>query len=177
MSGDPVSGPARWVRALAATSVVAAAVAIVVLQRDVRELEAATSSALVSSIGLDGGRIGTAVMFQLEGRWVGYALSAGCSVAYILAPLYLVIAGLLGAARLTVRRGLGCFVLLTALLFTVNQARFAVIGLSMRQWGFETGYERSHIFLGTFISTIGVVFGLLIVVSFMTRGPRDVRHG
>src|SRR5688500_8543777 len=156
---------------------VAAAVFVVVFQRDVREVEAATSSALVSYVGLEGGRIRTAVMFQLDGRWVGYALSAGCSVAYILAPLYLVIAGLLAAARLTTRRAVECFGLLTALLFTVNQARFAVIGLSMRQWGFETGYERSHIFLGTFISTIGVVGGLLIVVAYMAREQRALRHG
>lgn len=167
----------RLVRYGVAVGAVAAAVLAVVFHRVVRLVEAETSASVVSVVGLDAVPMGTAVVFALDGDFVGFSLTAGCSVAFILAPLYLVVAGLLVAARLTIRRALACLLVLTAVLFAVNQARFTVIGWAMQRWGFEDGYERSHIFLGTLVSTIGVVGGLLIVLMMMTRSRVEVRHG
>lgn len=168
----PMLAPHRVVALMAA----AAAVGVLVFDRVVRRVEAETSAAVVAVVGLDAGSIGTSVVFLLDGRPVGYALTAGCSVAFILAPLYAVVAGLSLTTRLTAGRGLATLVVLTALLFSVNQARFAVIGWAMRHWGFERGYERSHVFLGTMVSTIGVVAGLLIVVMMMSRSRTEMRH-
>lgn len=167
----------RLVRYGVVAASLAAAVLVVVFHRAVRLVEAETSAAVVSVVGLDAAPMGTAVVFPLDGDFVGFALTAGCSVAFILAPLYVVVAALLGAARLTIRRALACLVVLTAVLFTVNQARFTVIGWAMQRWGFEEGYERSHIFLGTLVSTIGVLAGLLIVLMMMTRERTAVAHG
>jgi hypothetical protein len=68
-----------------------------------------------------------------------------------------------------------CVVVITAVIFTVNQLRFAVIAWSMRTWGFVDGYERSHIFLGTLVSTLGVLAGLLLLLRQVTheRRPAD----
>lgn len=161
-------------RLVAAGAVVAAAGALVLFDHVVRELEASTSAHVLAVVGLHAAPLRSAVVFPVDGRLVGYALSAGCSVAFLLSPLYLVIAGLLAAGRLSVRRGIACVVVLTALLFTVNQLRLAVIAWSMRAWGFETGYARSHVFLGTLVSTLGVLGGLLIVLRQMTHQRREV---
>jgi exosortase/archaeosortase family protein len=149
---------------------------IVILANDaVRRLEAATSAQVVDVIGMHATSLDTAVTFPLDGRFVGYALTAGCSVAFLLSPLYLVVAGLLSTSRLTVRRALVCVIVITAVLFTVNQLRFAVIALSMRTWGFDRGFEISHVFLGTLVSTFGVLGGLLLLLHQVTlerrRGP------
>lgn len=162
------------VRMTVVGAIVLAAVALILFDDVVRELEASTSAQLIAAVGVHGAPIGSAVVFRVDGRLVGYVLSAGCSVAFLLSPLYLVVAGLLATDRLSARRALGCLVVLTAVLFTVNQLRLAVIAWSMRVWGFQPGYERSHIFLGTLISTLGALGGLLIVLRQMTRQRQEV---
>jgi hypothetical protein len=46
-----------------------------------------------------------------------------------------------------------------------------VIAASMLWWGFQTGYERSHILLGTALSTIGVIIGIVVFVWMLIDGP------
>lgn len=157
-----------------AFAITGGAAALVLFDAAVRRLEASTSAAVVALTGMRSAAVGAAVVFPDHGRLVGYALTAGCSVAFLLAPLLLVVAGLVLAGRLTRRKAVVTSIILTALLFTVNQLRFAVIAWSMHVWGFETGYERSHIFLGTFVSTLGVAGGLALVLTQMTRRPREV---
>lgn len=57
----------------------------------------------------------------------------------------------------------------SATLFAVNQIRLLIVSASMRAWGFETGYERSHILLGTLASTIGVILGVFFFLFLVTR--------
>jgi exosortase/archaeosortase family protein len=164
--------PTASVRLPVAAAAAAGAVIVVGLNEAVRRVEAATSAQVVDLVGLQATSLNTAVTFPLDGRLVGYALTAGCSVAFLLSPLYLVVAGLVTTARLTVRRALVSLVVVTAVLFTVNQMRFAVIALSMRTWGFDRGYEISHVFLGTLVSTLGVLGGLLLLLRQVTHEQR-----
>lgn len=57
----------------------------------------------------------------------------------------------------------------------MNQARLFVVAASMRVWGFRSGYERSHIFLGTILSTIGALAGLVLFVWLVVKedSPKD----
>jgi len=166
-----------WASVVVAVALAAAGVGFVLFDASVRRLEASTSAAVIAVTGFRSAAIGSAVVFMNQGRAVGYSLTPGCSVALLVAPLMLIVAALLFVRRLSLRRALTTAVVLVALLFTVNQCRFLVIAWSMREWGFRTGYERSHIFLGTIVSTIGVVVGLLLVLRQVTAQRRVANHG
>jgi hypothetical protein len=62
-------------------------------------------------------------------------------------------------------------------IFLVNQLRLLVIAGSMLAWGFRTGYERSHVFLGTVLSTVGVIIGVIIFVWMLIGRPDHSRAG
>ncbi len=74
--------------------------------------------------------------------------------------------------RVCIRTGLTSHAAITVVLFTVNQARLFVVVASMRAWGFRAGYERSHVFLGTILSTLGVVVGLLLFARLVVKQER-----
>src|SRR3954452_21746413 len=104
-----------------AALIAAGALGLIVFDDAVRRMEAATSAQVVTMTGVHAGVIGTAVVFANDGRLIGYGLTAGCSVAFLLAPLFLLVAGLVLAGRFTLRKAALLMVVLTALLFTVNQ--------------------------------------------------------
>jgi len=140
-------------------------VAMITQQALVRGLEARTGADLARWLGLVPARaVGSAVVFPLSGRLVGYTVTEGCTVAFLVAPFFVIAALLIASRRTPPRRGIGALALLTVVFFTVNQARLFVVAASMQVWGFRTGYERSHVFLGTTLSTIGAVIGLLLFV-------------
>ena len=108
--------------------------------------------------------VGSAVVFPLRGRFVGYTVTEGCTVAFLVAPFFVIAALLIASRRTPPRRGVGGIAVLSAVLFTVNQIRLFIVAASMQAWGFRSGYERSHVFLGTMLSTVGTVLGLLLFV-------------
>jgi hypothetical protein len=161
----------------AATTTVAAglavvAIAVLALQQIVRRSEASFSAGLLRILHVRPAQsIGISVVFPLKGHFVGYTLSVGCSAALLIIPFMLVSAGLLGSRRVSMTRCLQSLAVVAAILFIVNQLRFLVIAASMVLWGYRIGYERSHIFFGTLLSTVGVVAGV-IVFFFMLGGDR-----
>ncbi len=139
--------------------------AVITQQSLVRGLEATTGAGVARWLGLvPAEAIGSAVVFPLRGRLVGYAVTEGCTVAFLIAPFFVIAALLIASRRTPPRRGLTALATLTVVFFTVNQARLFVVAASMRVWGFRPGYERSHVFLGTMLSTVGAVIGLLLFV-------------
>jgi len=152
--------------------------AVIARESLVRGVEARTGADLARLLGLVPARaVGSAVVFPLQGRFVGYAVTEGCSVAFLVAPFFF-IAAMLIASRLTPpRRGLSAVAVVTLVLFVANQARLFVVAASMRVWGFRSGYERSHVFLGTILSTIGTLVGLLLFVWLVVKvsSPKDER--
>jgi exosortase/archaeosortase family protein len=154
---------------VAAVGLVASAVVIVVANHAVRVFETQVSAALVRFTGgHDVGTLGTNVLFQAKGRYVGFTLDAGCSAAFLLAPFLLLAAGLLSTGRVSVRRGLGSLAVALVAVFAANQARFLVIAAAIRSWGLDRGYARSHVFLGTIVSTLGVLGGVLVFFVLAT---------
>ncbi len=165
-----------------AFSLLASVVALLAQQSAIRELEAWTSARVVDLFRVvPATSVGKAVVFPLAGRYVGYTMAAGCSVTMLVAPFFLLSAALIISRRIRPSRGVGALGLLSVALFAVNQTRLLVIAVSMRAWGFRLGYERSHIFLGTVLSTLGVVAGVLVFVwvvaqerSWVLTVPTDV---
>ncbi|MFN2609141.1 MAG: hypothetical protein ABR511_14825 [Acidimicrobiales bacterium] len=159
----------------AAVAMVAGGVLLVLTQSAIRPLEAWVAAAIVGGFHVAPARsLGSAVIFPIRGSFVGFYLSEGCTAALLVSPFCLVAAGLVLTHRTTVRRGVGTLVGLTVGLFAVNQARLVIIALSMRLWGFHHGYEVSHILLGTIVSTLGVLAGLLVFVT-AALAPHPVR--
>jgi exosortase/archaeosortase family protein len=163
-------------RSLAPTAValliVAIAAAVVTQQTFVRGLEARTGATVAGLLGLVPARaVGSAVVFPLEGRFVGYAVTEGCTVTFLLVPFCIIAAALVVSRRVPPARGLSALAVAAVTFFIANQARLFLVAASMRLWGFQSGYERSHVFLGTLLTTVGVVAGLLLFVSLVVREP------
>ena len=159
-----------------ALSLAGIGVAVITQQSLVRGLEATTGAALARWLGLVPARaVGSAVVFPLHGRFVGYTVTEGCTVAFLVAPFFVLAALLIASRRTPPRRAVGALAVLIAVFFIVNQARLFVVAASMQVWGFRHGYERSHVFLGTTLSTIGAVVGLLLFLRLVAdaRSPID----
>lgn len=169
--------PLRVPPALAALVVLVSGIAIAGSHRWVQALEAWLSAAVASALGVvDAEPFGSAVVFALEGRNVGFTITPGCSVAFLLPFFFATAAALLAFGRIGVRRALVTVAAVSAMLFAVNQVRLLIVSVSMRGWGFETGYERSHVFLGTLASTTGVVLGVFLFLYLVTRPDKVAMH-
>jgi exosortase/archaeosortase family protein len=119
--------------------------------------------------------LGPNVVFPLHGRWVGFELTVACTAALLLVPFFAVAGLLLLVGRVDRGRAAVALLVATGVIFAVNQLRLLVIAGSMLAWGFQTGYERSHVFLGTMLSTIGVIAGVIVFI-WMLIGGADRRH-
>ena len=167
---DAGAFPARAVAVL----LVVTGAAVISLEALVRGVEAAIGAELASLVGLVPARaIGSAVVFPLHGRLVGYAVTEGCTAAFLVAPFFVVAALLIASRRTPPLRGLRAVTAVSLVFFTVNQARLLVVAASMRAWGFQSGYERSHVFLGTMLSTVGALAGFLLFVRLVTKERSD----
>ncbi len=167
----------RWEtgRVSAAALIAAIGLALLVGQAQVRLVEAAASAWVLASLGIVRAHaLGTVVVFHLDNGFFGFSLTPGCTAAFLISPFFFLLAGtLMAAPRIAVRRALVTLATISALLFIVNQLRFMVFAASVRAWGFQTGYERSHVFLGTIASTLGLVAALLLFLAVLSRGRRS----
>ncbi|HWH35705.1 MAG TPA: hypothetical protein VNT56_10365 [Acidimicrobiales bacterium] len=160
-------GPAP---ALAGGALAAVGIAVAVAQSTVRSIEAWLSAGLGRGLGLvEAEPLRSAVVFELEGRSVGFTITPGCSVAFLVPFFFVVAAGLVAVGRIHLRRAVTAVTVVTAALFAVNQLRLLIVTASMRGWGFEAGYERSHVLLGTLASTVGVVLAVFLFLFVVTR--------
>lgn len=115
--------------------------------------------------------LGTAVTFRDQGRLVGFSLTAGCTSALLILPFVAVGAAIVLSGRIDPIRGLRTVALVSVVVFVINQSRFLVIAGAMRVWGYRAGYERSHVFLGSVVSTLGLIAGVLFFVRGMSASP------
>ncbi|MDG4810499.1 hypothetical protein O7634_27410 [Micromonospora sp. WMMD1120] len=163
-----------WLRACAG-GLIGVAVAVVTLWRwhDIASGEAWLNAQLVRAAGLaDTKSIGAAVIFPLDERWVGFMVSSGCSVALLLIPPIVLASTLIGFRRISMSRGLNALALAVVLLVTVNQIRLAAVVVSMQTWGFQLGYERSHVLIGSVITTAGLIAVTILFVVLVGRTKR-----
>lgn len=162
----------RWVLAGLATAV---AVLLFLGQGTVRIVEAHVAVALLAIAQVAGTQaFGTDVLFRMHGAFVGVNITTSCSAALLLSPFFLLAGGLFVSRRTSVGSGLRTLGMVALWLFAMNQARILLIVLSMRAWGFERGYELSHIAFGSVISTLGVLGGVALFVRSVSRAPTPV---
>ncbi|MDG4786351.1 hypothetical protein O7626_10490 [Micromonospora sp. WMMD1102] len=161
-----------WLRPVLGVAVGAAAAGAVAANLGaIAGAEAWLSARFVSLLGLAEARSTySTVVFPLDRRLVGFMVTLGCSVGLLLIPPVALTALLVFLGRVGLLRATVCCALTAAVLTAVNQLRLAAVVVSMRLWGFETGYERSHILIGSVITTLGVVAGTILFVTILTRG-------
>lgn len=159
------------VRPLLAAASGVVLVALFVLARRVQEAEAGVSAALARAAGLgDAHRLGTVVLFSVDGQWTGYQVTLGCTVAFLVVPFFAATAVLVSIRRVPARRALLSLTAAVVTVVTVNQARLTTIALGMATWGPEAGYSHTHVFVGTVISTFGVVLAGVAYLGVLLRG-------
>ena len=78
---------------------------------------------------------------------------------------------LISLRRVSWARGVVATIAAIVLLVVVNQIRLYVIASSMGWWGFQVGYERSHVLIGSGITTVGLAFVAIIFLVFLARRP------
>ncbi|GAB2927473.1 hypothetical protein GCM10027047_25310 [Rhodococcus aerolatus] len=171
LRGDHAAAEVWRSRALAAV-LAATAAALVVLGPQLRVAEAGLQTLVLRALGQSARHLGTASIFTVDGRSTGLSFTPGCSVGPVLA-LFLGATAVAAFVRpLRTRPVVVSALVLVGLFVVVNQLRAGVIVASMRWWGVENGYDVSHVFLGSIISTVGFLLALVLVVRLLLgAGP------
>jgi len=162
--------------------VVAAAGAVVVLllagQEQFRRFEAVLCASFLSVLRIAPARtVDPIVVFPAKGRLVGFTVAAGCTAALLIVPFVVVAAVLVLAGRVPPGRASATVAVFAVVVTLINQLRLIVIAVAMRAWGFPQGFDRSHVLLGTIVSTIGVAGGLLLFLRMVVPRREVPRHG
>lgn len=139
--------------------------------------EASVSAGLINALQISSAYVvDTSVIFLPGQRYAGFTVSAGCTATLLVVPFFLLTAGLLSFSRFSVKRSLTALGVVTLLIYVANQARLLLIAGVMRVFGGERGYELSHVFLGTIVSTLGVLLAIVAFVAILV-GWRPARAG
>jgi exosortase/archaeosortase family protein len=166
---------ARPVNLGLAAAALAVAVLLVAGQEQFRRLEAFASASLLSLLQVGAANsYGTAVIFPADGLHVGFNVAAGCTAALLIVPFLLVAGVLLLAGRVPPHRAIATVAVFAGVVIVINQARLLVIAIALQAWGYPEGFERSHILMGSFVSTIGVAGGLLLFLRMVVPRRRAV---
>lgn len=172
----PARSPAT--RSVAALLIVGG-VLLVTFVRYGQMAEAQANGALLNLLHIAPAEVyGAAVVFLPGQTYIGYRVDAGCTATLLLVPFFFLTAGLLSFSRLSPRRCLVALGLVSVLIFTANQARMLLIASVMRVLGGERGYDASHVFLGTVVSTLGVLGAIVVFVAVLVgwRPSRPARN-
>ena len=90
-------------------------IAVIAQESLVRGVEARTGADMARLLGLVPARaVGSTVVFPLEGRFVGYAVTEGCTVAFLVAPFFVVAALLIASRRTPPLRALRALAVVTS---------------------------------------------------------------
>ena len=147
----------------------------------VREFESAVSMHMVRLLGgHDAVRYGSTVIFGVKGVLTGYTLTLGCTASFLVLPFFAATAALLVIRRVPIRRATLSLLLAVLVILVFNQLRLLTIAAGMTLWGPDAGYSRTHVLLGTLISTTGIITAAYAYLTVLLRGTftrSAVRHG
>jgi exosortase/archaeosortase family protein len=146
--------------------------ALLTVTRQACVLEASVQHWMLERLGIDALHLQTAVLFPIDGHLAGVTLSPGCSVGPLLGVFLLLASPVAHWREVRARRVLASAVALVGIFVLANQLRILVIVVAMMQWGFDRGYEVSHVFFGSAITTIGFVLGAIIFVRLFAPQPQ-----
>ena len=149
----------------------AVVVAAFVFSEQLQRWEAAAAVPLARWGGLDGVvRYGSTIVFVVDGRPTGVDITVGCSAAFLITPFVLAATALLAVRRIPFGRALRAVLVAVVVVLVVNQLRVFAIVAAMDAWGPETGYSRTHVLVGTALSTVGVVVAGSAFVAMVLKG-------
>jgi exosortase/archaeosortase family protein len=110
-------------------------------------------------------------------RVFGLNLTTECTSALLLIPLLVMVGSFAIFTRLNLLRQLGALLAGAALILTVNAVRVAGIAWATWEWGKQTGYAYSHVFVGSAFSLIGFVAAMLVALWILVSGERSAGRG
>ncbi len=148
---------------------IAVAVALLVGTTTVARGEASLLARLLRLLGMSAQQDSARVLFPTAHGIIGIALTAGCSVGPLIALFLLAAAGLCWFRPAPLRPVARAILLLVAAFVLVNQLRLVVIAYSIRRWGTGQGYEISHVFVGSLLTTTGFIAGVYLFARALTR--------
>ena len=153
-------------------------VALFVVAQRVQELEATISAELARLGGIsDAVRTGTSVLFTVDGVRTGYSITLGCTVAFLIIPFTGATVVLLAIQRVRVRTAVAALAAAIGTIVAINQLRLLTIAEAMSAFGADEGYARTHVLVGTVISTLGVVAAGTLYLAVLLRGSApEGRH-
>ncbi|MDT4977243.1 MAG: hypothetical protein QOG98_3001 [Pseudonocardiales bacterium] len=156
---QPQGVSAQWVRRLAAVLFAAAGVALIALANTWRGIEATISG---HSIALLTGQTTIAVparhlmiLYKDAAVHSVFVLTTECSVAYLLAAVFICGAPLMLLRALSPWRTLTGVAVAVAILILVNVVRLTAIGTSGSVWGIDPGLEIAHPYFGSALTVVG----------------------
>jgi len=172
---EPVADPGSAARPIRGTTLRAISVLLIVAGLLLvtfvhygQMAEAQLNGALLNALGIAPAEVyGAAVVFLQGQKYSGFTVAAGCTATLLVVPFFFLTAGLLTFSRLSPRRCLAALGIVTVLVYAANQARMLLIAAVMRLLGGERGYEVSHVFLGTVVSTLGVLVAIVVFVAVL----------
>jgi exosortase/archaeosortase family protein len=174
LPGPAPSGHDRWARRLAATLLVGTGVALLALAKAWRGVEATLSAHAIA--GLTGQTTIASpsrhllILYRNSSVQSIFVLTGECSVAYLLATLFICAAPLMLLKQLSpVRTGVAITVAMSVLIL-VNVARLTAIGAAVSAWGLDPGLEIAHTYFGSLLTVVGTcAAGVAFAAVLMSR--------
>jgi exosortase/archaeosortase family protein len=107
---------------------------------------------------------------------LGLTMTPECTSAFLLVPLALVAAVLIGLRPSIARRVLVSLTVAAVILIVVNQLRILALAGLVGWLGTDTGYYWGHTMIGSLVSVFGGAVALVLFVWLATRQPRPARR-
>lgn len=174
------SARSRWARRSAAAMLAVGGVLFVTLATAWRGLEAIVSG---HAIQLVTGETTIAVpahhlliLHKGPSAQAIFVLTSECTVAYLLAALFIGGAPLMLLRRLSPRRTAIAIIVTATILTLVNVIRLTAIGAAVSQWGIDRGFSIAHTYVGSVLTIVGtsvaaIVFGAVLIGRRKTHRP------
>lgn len=115
----------------------------------------------------------SAAFFHLSApRGFGLNLSAECTSALLLIPLFVMMGSFAIFTSLSLRRQVLAVIAGAALILAVNTLRIA--GIAWATWHYGvSGYDYSHVFVGSAFSLVGFVGAMLVALWMLVSADRN----
>ena len=185
-AADGRAGGHRAGWAQLAASLVCLVTAVWMLSWDgLQGIEAASASWFLRRMGAGGEAIGSTLLVVDSTRRnpigvppggyvsAGFEIAPSCSVSMFLAALLAAAAILFGTGRVAVRRAAPVLAAVAAFFVVVSQVRLVFSGELVHRLGQADGYPIAHVLVGTVISTLGLVVGLVAFVMLALRAATN----
>lgn len=171
----PLGAVNRIVRFVVGLAMLAGGAYAILVQEEFRQLEAGVVTALLKPF-LGAGVFQFADQFVVKldaSHYLGLQITIECTTLVLLTPMLLFSAAVLMFTRVTWPRWLLATAVGLVIVVIVNLIRIALIAVATLWWK-ETGYDWSHVLIGTLVALVGLVGAAVLMLRIM-NGSRSKR--